>query len=358
MRGALDTMAAVLRGRGTDARTFRWGTLTYGDTARVRSALAARYAPATANKMLAALRGVLREAWRLDEMDVEEYRRAADLPAVRGTTLPRGRALGAAEIEALFAVCGADPTPAGVRDAALLAVLYGAGLRRAEVVALERTDCDAAGGALTVRAGKGRRARVVYLGAGARDVLAAWLRLRGAAGGAVFWPVDKAGKARPRRMTPHAVRVILGKRAAQAGAAPCSPHDFRRTFVSDLLAAGVDLVTVQALAGHAHVTTTARYDRRGEARKQHAAEQLCVPYSLPASGGDGRVAEAPPRYFAVTCKGCGRPLMTVDRIRDPEIVALVDHLRACRESEALGAAPHLGEIMRRIRVAFASPVSP
>src|SRR5439155_24613659 len=168
----------------------------------------------TANKMLAALRGVLREAWRLGLMDAERYQRAADLPAVRGTTLPRGRALEAPELHALFAVCAADPTPAGVRDGALFAVLYGAGLRRAEVVALERRDVDTAGGTLTVRRGKGRRARIVYLSTAARDALAAWPRQRGLEPGALFWPIDKAGHARPRPMTPHAVRVILGKRTA------------------------------------------------------------------------------------------------------------------------------------------------
>ena len=61
--------------------------------------------------------------------------------------------------------------------------------------------------------------------------------------------------------------------------------------------------------------------------------------------------------FAVACSGCARSLLTATRIGDPEIAMLEAHLRACRESEALGAAPYLGEIMRRIRVAFASPVS-
>ena len=61
------------------------------------------------------------------------------------------------------------------------------------------------------------------------------------------------------------------------------------------------------------------------------------------------------RLFEVVCKGCGRTLVTVKRIRDPEIAVLTDHLRACAASEPLGEAPMLGETMSRVRVA---PVEP
>ena len=54
--------------------------------------------------------------------------------------------------------------------------------------------------------------------------------------------------------------------------------------------------------------------------------------------------------FEVVCKDCRRLLMTVERLRDPEIAALVDHLRACCQSEALGDASMLGELLGHVRV--------
>jgi site-specific recombinase XerD len=82
----------------------------------------------------------------------------------------------------------------------------------------------------------------------------------------------------PSRLTPQAVLVILERRAGAAGVAHFSPHDLRRTFISELLDTGADLATVRALAGHARVETTAGYDRRGEQAKRRAAEMLHFPY--------------------------------------------------------------------------------
>ncbi len=93
------------------------------------------WSPAYRNLHLSALRGVLRTAWRLGEMSTDDYQRAAAVRNFRGTRLPAYRSVHAAEFTALLAACAADPSPAGVRDAALLAVLYTTGARRAEVAA-------------------------------------------------------------------------------------------------------------------------------------------------------------------------------------------------------------------------------
>ncbi|MDQ3929893.1 MAG: tyrosine-type recombinase/integrase [Chloroflexota bacterium] len=279
MSEALDTVAGILTSNRCNMQTLDWSALRYQHTAAVRSVLADLYAPATANKMLAALRGVLREAWRLGQMSAEDYHRAADLPSVRGSTPPRGRALDGYELGQLFARCGMDKSPAGLRDAAMLAVLYGCGLRRSELVALDVTDYVAKDGVLHIRSGKGNKARTNYATGGARAALEAWLRERGKLPGPLFCPVNKSGKIAYRRLTDQAVRKILLKRAKEAGVEHFSPHDLRRTMIGDLLDAGADISTVQRLAGHANVTTTARYDRRGEAAKRKAAELLRVPVS-------------------------------------------------------------------------------
>lgn len=67
-------------------------------------------------------------------------------------------------------------------------------------------------------------------------------------------------------------------RAEQARVADFSPHDVRRSFISDALDAGVDVLTVSKLAGHADPKTTSRYDCRGERAKRQAADAIHVPY--------------------------------------------------------------------------------
>lgn len=133
------------------------------------------------------------------------------------------------------------------------------------------------GQALRVR-GKGNKERSVPMAGGAAAWLGDWLHVRGNAPGPMFWPVTKSGELQARRMTSQAVYDALAKRARAVGVEHLSPHDMRRTFISDLLDAGADIATVQKLAGHANANTTARYDRRGEDAKRRAVALLHVPH--------------------------------------------------------------------------------
>jgi site-specific recombinase XerD len=278
MGSDLNTIAGIVSSGRADVQSLNWAALRYQHAAAIRAALADRYAPSSANRMLSALRGVLKAAWRLGQLPTEEYHRATDLPTVKGETLPKGRAITAGELRTLFATVAGDKTTHGRRDAALLALLYGGGLRRDEVVRLDLADYDAETGELRVLHGKGSKQRTVYATNGAKTALDAWLKARGTKAGALFVPIRKGGKmADGRAMDGQSVYDILTKRANQAGLKDVSPHDFRRTFIGDLLEAGADISTVQRMAGHANVSTTARYDRRGEAAKQKAAELLHVP---------------------------------------------------------------------------------
>src|SRR3989337_2651122 len=191
----------VSGGRCT-AETLPWAGLRYHHAAGIRAALIERYSPATVNKFLSALRGTLEEAEGLSLMPFEDYRKAIKtLRVVKGETLPRGRALNGGEIMALVSVCLNDPTPAGKRDAAILALLFACGLRRAEAVSLDLADVDTATGAITVRGGKGRKDRTTYAINGALEALQAWAEVRGTAPGPFLYPITKGKMLMPRRMT-------------------------------------------------------------------------------------------------------------------------------------------------------------
>lgn len=278
MLESLHIIAYWLSRNATDAFGVNWSALRFPHVVAVRTFLMAHYSPSTVNRMLSALRGVLKAAWRLGQMSAEDYHRARDVGNVRNETLPIGRELVPAELVALVEACKEDFSPAGVRDTAILAVLYSCGLRREELIQLDIKDFDAHQGKISVLSGKGRQARTTYAQGGALRALESWIIIRGHSAGPLFVPIRKNGSLVNRRMTAQAVYNILKKRAAQAGVADFSPHDMRRTFISDLLDRGADIATVAKLAGHRNVQTTARYDRRPEKTKQKAAKLLHFPY--------------------------------------------------------------------------------
>lgn len=279
MQRYLNQIAALLTDGKAEAFNLDWSAVRIQHVQAVRSRLMEYYAPATVNGMLSALRGVLKQAWQLNQMSSEDYHKACSVQNITNETLPTGRDLKQGEIHSLMATCNHDDTPAGVRDGAIIGVLYVCGLRRAELVALDLADCDLKSGRIAIKSGKGRKDRTVYAASGALDAVSDWIIIRGPEPGPLFMPINKGGRISRRRLSAQAIYNILKKRASQAGISDFSPHDFRRTFVGDLLDRGADIAIVQKLAGHASPTTTSRYDRRGEEIKRSAAQKLHIPYS-------------------------------------------------------------------------------
>jgi site-specific recombinase XerD len=101
-----------------------------------------QYSPATVNRMLCALRRVLKEAQRLGLISADDYATAVDLKRVQGDSPLRGRLLKPSEIAALLSDCKNDQTLIGKRDAALIAILSGSGLRRSELMDLLKDFAD------------------------------------------------------------------------------------------------------------------------------------------------------------------------------------------------------------------------
>ena len=268
MSHALSTIANVIE-PGSNAATLDWSGIGYGEVAQVRSALSTKYSPATANKMLAALRGVLKATFRLGLIDADHMARSLDFRRVRGHRVAKGRALETTELGNLIAVCDRSTT-LGCRNKAILVLGFACGLRRAEIVGLDFDDLFERRSALRVR-GKGNKERIVYLPEGAQAHLNSWLERRGNHQGA-FFSAGKAGK--ERRLSEQTIYDVITAAAKRAGVAKVSPHDLRRSFVSTLLDQGVSLSIVAAMAGHSDVSTTARYDRRGERAKRDAARLL------------------------------------------------------------------------------------
>ena len=149
-------------------------------------------------------------------------------------------------------------------------------MRRGELAGLDIEDFDRDDCSIVVHGKRGKQRTVYLTGRGCR-FLETWLGHRGDAPGPLFCPIDQTGAIRISRLRGESVAYILKRLRQQAGIDHFSAHDLRRSFVTALLDAGEDVLTIQKLAGHADIKTTARYDRRGEKAKRQAVQSLGLP---------------------------------------------------------------------------------
>jgi len=200
---------------------------------------------------------------------------------LRGFRLPPGRCVPDTEIRQLFAYLRRHATTAvGIRDAAIVAVLFGTGMRRASICALDLTHYDAAAGTMLV-SGKGNKQHLTYIGPEVASLLRRWLDLRGTAPGPLFVAIGATSNpaamiAHLHRLAPDSVGMLVSGLRRATGL-QFSSHDARRTYISNAIDRTHDLVAVKELVGHAQITTTARYDRRGEEAKKKVAAAMTLP---------------------------------------------------------------------------------
>lgn len=201
-------------------------------------------------------------AFAIDEGLVESNPAAEVSPPKPGLRLPK--ALTIDEVRRLIESVDTD-TPEGLRDAALLELLYGTGARVSEIVALDVDDLTRVLGDSTLGLrllGKGNKQRVVPLGSFARAAVSAWL-VRGRPGLVARAKVATAAlllNGRGSRLSRQSAWAILQERAVAAGLkTEISPHSLRHSFATHLLDGGADVRVVQELLGHASVTTTQIY---------------------------------------------------------------------------------------------------
>lgn len=181
--------------------------------------------------------------------------------------------LSKSEVLALLAAPDADEGPLGARDAAMLHTMYAAGLRVSELVNLELADVNLETGFVQAF-GKGRKRRIVPLGAPARRRIERWRdEVRGRWAPAASRYVFVTEKGEPMTRQNFFARVRHWALAAGIGR-PISPHKLRHSFATHLLLGGADLRAVQTMLGHADITTTQVYthvtgDHLGEMHRRY-----------------------------------------------------------------------------------------
>lgn len=177
-----------------------------------------------------------------------------------------------------------QPELIAVRDKAILELLFSTGLRVSELVSLQRDDVELKKGEIGVT-GKGRKRRVVFISPAAREWTQKYLALRRDMSPSLFANHDRAHTAREKEksrlravvegLTPRSVQRMVEKYAAAAGIVKhITPHVMRHSFATDLLRNGADIRSVQAMLGHASITTTQVYTHVTDPQLKKIHEQF------------------------------------------------------------------------------------
>ena len=260
---------------------FPWHQLQPGHiTALVAALREDGYAPNTSSLYVNAIRGVMNQAWQQNLITQDHLLKVRAVKAGGGSRLVKGRNLRRNLIRELMDVCAADPRPQGLRDAAIIAILYGSGMRKCESVNMDLWQVDVAQRSLQVL-GKGNKELIKFAPAWAFEKLEAWLAFRRANlpegvsdDEFLFNRIRRGNHITRERITKHAIYYIAKQRGKQVGV-DIMPHDFRRSFITRVIEE-YDVSIAQKLAHHANIATTVSYDVRDDNERRNVTDRFLL----------------------------------------------------------------------------------
>lgn len=276
MRDALNLLARML---GQEkAEGIAWHELRFERTSALQAELVASGRnPDYSKKIVGALKGVLKASEQLGLMRREDLERAIRLSKIRGSRIRRQQQLDEGDVEKLLASTRSDSKRfRAMRDRALIALLVGGGLRRAEAAYVTMDHFNRATRLLVVR-GKGDKERLVPLPQWAAKAITDFIDARGF-GGPIICPVSQKGVCERRALSGgQATYAVARKLWRRAKLEPVGVHAFRRDFCHRVVDAGADIFQAQQLLGHSDPKTTAEYAGRTVEKLAVATQRLADP---------------------------------------------------------------------------------
>lgn len=269
IRLALRRMAAELGilPASTRIEDVEWHNIKPSDFSDLMYFWRNRLGAVSVRRYLSALRGICRSCFFAGTMSGDVYARIREIKFPKGSNrVGRGMRVERKYQKKLLDNCMEDDRIHGVRDAAILAALFGTGIRRAEAVNIRERDIDMVVGKLVVTV-KGGNTESRYIAAWALPYIQHWIDVKAQMGRGddyLFVGITKSGRITGRQLTGRGILYLLEERSNKAGLPfIIRPHDARRTMGTEMIEEHGELIA-QRVLGHASLNTTRIYDKRSD----------------------------------------------------------------------------------------------
>lgn len=275
LRSQLTVTAQLLEWPNEDVENLPFHQLNYAQIeALKRQRLDDNKSPRTVNLMLFALKSIVKTGFLMGQVTDRQWRQVQAIKRLTVNPSNRGKALVPASVNKLISHTEQDKRLIGIRDSCMLALFVSTGLRRFELSHLMIEDIQLTNHLVIVKSGKGKKPRQQPMPPWAVLYIKRWLAIKPNTTGYLFNPVWVNFIKTDKRLSCAAIYQVVKARTLAATGIDISPHDLRRTYITELLNQKVDLSTASKLAGHANITTTQIYDKRNESVMRDAVALL------------------------------------------------------------------------------------